>query len=117
MATRPCSTFPPWPGTRACAMPLRTVRLCRLAIHAMGRPPRGGVPRHRGDLLARQQLAQLLVRMPGAERAEGLPGPPRRQVRREQPLDGRGHVRGRNAVAERTGRRLVFPDCPPDTEV
>src|SRR5882672_12692733 len=87
------------------------------AFEVMRSPRLRHIARHGLHGLAGQDGADLLVAARGAELAEVVALPPLGQVDAEQPLDGRGHLAGRRAIADGPRRRLMRPHGAADAEV
>src|SRR6266849_7965832 len=87
------------------------------AFEAVRSPRLRHVARHGLHKLAGQDGTDLLVAARGAELAEVVALSPLGQVDAEQPLDRRGHLGGRRAIANGARRRLLSAHRAADAEV
>src|SRR5438128_5471854 len=108
------------PPTMRQRRPVRSRRTGKYPISAVDpvrRPIGGAVARDRLDELARQQRAELVVRVPRRELAKVLVRPAVGQEDAQQALDRRGHVGRRQPEADRSRDALIAPDGAANAEV
>ena len=101
------------PPTMRQRRPVRSRRTGKYPISAVDpvrRPIGGDVARDRLDELARQERAELVVRVPRRELAKVLVRPAVGQEDAQQALDRRGHVGRRQPEADRSRDALIAPD-------